>query len=131
MSFLKKLASLFTGGGSKGGSRRSLTIFVLSQRCNEPLSADIDLLNSLSQAEEDDATYYTRKVIQSSGANRCFTQVEVELWFDNNRNLARYEVHGGRWLTETEYAAEVTRFNMPPEEETPPGEDETETPPHS
>jgi hypothetical protein len=131
MSFLKKLASLFTGGGSTGGNRRSLTIFVLSHRCNEPLSADIDLLNSLSQSEDSDATYYTRKVIQSSGANRCFTQVEVELWFDGNRSLVRHEVHGGRWLTETEYAAEVTRFNTPPEEDPPPDEDKTETPPNS
>lgn len=125
MSFLKRLVSIFTGGGSTGGHRRTLTIYVLSQRCREPLSADIDLLNSLSQAEESDATYYTRKMIQSSGANRCFAQVEVELWFDSNRVLLRHEVHGGRWLTETEYAAEVTRFNTPPEE------DETETSPQS
>ena len=116
MSFFKRLAQLFTGGGS-GGNRRTLTIYVLSRRCNEPLSADVDLLSSLSQAEEADATYYTRKVIQSSGANRCFSQVEVELWFDETRNLRRHAVQGGKWLTEAEYDAEVERFNRPPEED--------------
>lgn len=116
MSFFKKLVSLFTGGQRSGGNRW-LTIYVLSRQCNEPLSADVDLLNALSQADAADATYYTRKVIQGSGARRCFAQVEVELWFDGSRKLSRHEVHGGRWLTEAEYAAEVTRFNAPPEEE--------------
>lgn len=115
MSFLKKLTALFTGGGASS-SRRTLTLYVLSSRCNEPISADVDLLNSLSQTDVD-GTYYTRKIIQGSGANRCFAQVEVELWFDGSRNLVRHEVHGGRWLTEAEYAAELTRFNAPPEEE--------------
>lgn len=127
MSFFKKLAQLFTGGGS-ASNRRMLTIYVLSRRCNEPLSADIDLLNSLSQSEEDDATYYTRKVIQSSGANRCFSQVEVELWFDAARNLSRHAVQGGTWLTEAEYAAEVERFNRPPEEDDEPDESEAQEP---
>ena len=125
MSFFKKLAQLFTGGGSVS-NRRMLTIYVLSRRCNEPLSTDVDLLNTLSQAEEADATYYTRKVIQSSGANRCFSQVEVELWFDASRNLSRHEVHGGKWLTEDEYNAEVERFNRPPEEDDEPGNSEAQ-----
>ncbi len=116
MSFFKKLAALFTGGSSTG-NRRTFTIYVLSRRCNEPLSANVDLLNALSQSEESDATYYTRKVIQSSGANRCFSQVEVELWFDSSRNLARHAVHGGSWLTEAEYAAEVERFNRVAEDD--------------
>ena len=128
MSFFKKLAALFSGGSSTG-NRRSFTIYVLSRRCNEPLSANVDLLNALSQSEEADATYYTRKVIQSSGANRCFSQVEVELWFDSSRHLARHAVHGGSWLTEAEYAAEVERFTRVPEDDASPGEvDDTEGP---
>lgn len=118
MSFFKKLAALFTGNGSRAANRRTFTVYALSQRCNEPISGDVDLLNSLSQAEEDDAVYYTRKVIQGSGAHRCFAQVEVELWFDGNRNLLRHKVQGGRWLTEQEYAAELERFNAPPAEDT-------------
>ncbi|RME53291.1 MAG: hypothetical protein D6790_17830, partial [Caldilineae bacterium] len=73
MSFLKKLTSIFTGPGR--GGQRMLTVYVLSTRCQEPLQAQIDLLNALSQSDDPDSTYYTRKVIQGSGRNRCFTQV--------------------------------------------------------
>lgn len=115
MSFLKKLASFFAGGG--GGGSRALPIYIFSNRCREPITADIDLVNSLSRDEEKDNEYYTRKVLQGSGKNRCFTQVEVEIWFDRNKKVSRYEVNGGRWLTEEEYEEELARFNAPPEEE--------------
>ena len=115
MSLLKRLASLFTGKSSSGG--RNLTIYVLSRRCNEPLSAEVDTLNALSGSDDGDASYYTRKVIQGTGRNRCFGQVEVELWFNSQRVLLRHAVSGGRWLTEEEYEAELERFNAPPEED--------------
>ena len=115
MSFLKKLASFFTGGG--GGGSRSLSIYVFSNRCREPIMAEIDLVNSLSRDDENDNEYYTRKVLQGSGNNRCFTQVEVEIWFDRNKNVSRYDVSGGRWLTVEEYEEELARFNAPPEED--------------
>ena len=119
MSFLKKLASFFAGGD--GGGSRALPIYIFSNRCREPITADIDLVNSLSRDEENDNEYYTRKVLQGSGKNRCFTQVEVEIWFDRNKNVSRHEVNGGRWLTAEEYEEELTRFNAPPEED--PGEE--------
>ncbi len=122
MRFLKKLASLFTGGAG-GGNGRSLSIYVFSNRCHEPITAEIDLVNSLSREEESDAEFYTRKVLQGSGKNRCFTQVEVELWFDRNKNIIRYEVSGGRWLSADEYDAELVRFDAPAEEEDPEGAD--------
>ncbi len=114
MSLLKRLAALFTGKSSSGN--RNLTIYVLSKRCNEPLSAEVDTLNALSGSDDDAAALYTRKVIQGTGKNRCFAQVEVELWFDSGRNLLRHAVSGGRWLTAEEYATELARFNAPPEE---------------
>ena len=115
MSFLRNLANLFTGGSR--GDERMLPIYVLSLRCNEPLAADVDLLSALSEADEDDAAYYTRKVLQGSGRNRCFAQVEVELWFDRNKKLIRNKVSGGRWLTLSEYESERERFNAPPAED--------------
>ncbi len=117
MSVLKKLASFFAGGG--GGGSRALPIYVFSNRCREPIAAEIDLVNSLSRDEENDNEYYTRKVLQGSGKNRCFTQVEVEIWFDRNKNVSRYEVNGGRWLSAEEFEEELVRFNAPPEEENP------------
>lgn len=118
MSFLKRLASLFTGGGG-GGSNRNLPIYVFSNRCREPIMAEIDLVNSLSRDEENDNQFYTRKVLQGSGKDRCFTQVEVEIWFDRNKKISNHEVGGGRWLTEEEYEEELIRFNAPPEGEGP------------
>ena len=115
MSFLKKLASFFSGGG--GGDNRAFPIYVFSNRCREPIMAEIDLVNSLSRDEENDDRYYTRKVLQGSGKNRCFTQVEVEIWFDRGKKVSHYEVSGGRWLTQEEYEEELIRFEAPPEEE--------------
>lgn len=115
MSLLKRLASLFSGRPSTGS--RNFTVYVLSNRCQEPLAADVDTLNALSGSDDADAAYYTRKVMQGTGKNRCFAQVEVELWFDSGRTLLRHAVSGGRWLTAEEYAAELERFNAPPEEE--------------
>ena len=117
MSFLKKLASLFSGGG--GGGNRNYPIYVFSTRCREPIMAEIDLVNSLSRDDEKDNQFYTRKVLQGSGKNRCFTQVEVEIWFDRGKKVSHYEVTGGRWLTAEEYDEELIRFNAPPEEEDP------------
>lgn len=80
-------------------------------------------MNSLSRADDGDAEFYTRKVLQGSGKNRCFAQVEVELWLDRGKNIVRHEVSGGRWLTAEEYEVELARFNAPP-----PEEDEAEQP---
>lgn len=80
-------------------------------------------MNSLSREEDSDAQFYTRKVLQGSGQNRCFTQVEVELWFDRNKKVIRHEVSGGRWLTADEYETELARFNAPPQEDKGPESD--------
>ena len=126
MSFLKKLASLFTGGGG-GGSSRSLPIYVFSTRCREPIMAEIDLVNGLSRDEDNDNQFYTRKVLQGSGKNRCFTQVEVDIWFDRSKKVSRYEVSGGRWLTEEEYDEELIRFDAPPEGEDTAADDDSQS----
>ena len=117
MNFLKRLASLFTGGGGGAGNKRYLTIYVLSQRCNEPLSGQVDLLNELSKPDEGEYAYYTRKVLHTTGERRCFAQVEVELYFSQDKQVVHHQITGGRWLTAGEYTAELERFNAPPEEE--------------
>jgi hypothetical protein len=33
----------------------------------------------------------------------------VQLWLDDKKQVTRYEVQGGRWLTAEEYAAELER----------------------
>lgn len=110
MSFWERIASLFKGGGSSGN--RLLDIYVLSRRCNEPIAGQVDLFNELSRTEEDGGdTFYTRKVLHTSGDTRCFDQVEVHLWFNRNKQLAHYDVEGGRWLEREEFDAELARFH--------------------
>lgn len=115
MNFFKSLANLF-GGGRPAADSRMLTVYLLSRRCNEPLAGQIDLLNELSLSDDDAHAYYTRKVFSTTGAKRCFDQVEVELWFDQNKKVIEHQVTGGRWLEAGEYEQELARFNTPPEE---------------
>lgn len=113
MNFLKRLASLFSGKSTP--AQRQFTVYVLSHRCQEPIAGQVDLLNELSQTDEGNG-YYVRKVYSTSGHKRCFGQVEVELWFDANKQLSQHEVQGGRWLETAEYEQELVRFNAPPPE---------------
>lgn len=108
MGFFSKIMAAFTGKAPRG-SERYLSIYVLDHRCREPIVGQIDLLNELSLAEEEGAGYYVRKVLHTSGASRCFGQVEVQVWLDGKKQIARHEVQGGRWLTAEEYAAEMGR----------------------
>ncbi len=117
MNFLKRITG-FLGGGQGGSSNRTLNIYVLSRRCNEPIAGQVDLYNELSQAEDEDG-YYSRKVLHTSGEQRCFDQVEIEMWFDRDKRLDHYDVTGGRWLDEQEYQVELARFQAPPEDEPP------------
>ena len=117
MNLFKRLIGLFGGGG--GGPRsdgRYLTIYLLSRRCNEPISGQVDTLNELSQSDDAQYTYYTRKVIHTSGERRCFDQVEASIYFNQNKQVVHHEVQGGRWLTAEEYEQELARFHAPPDE---------------
>ncbi|MEZ4860316.1 MAG: hypothetical protein R3C14_03385 [Caldilineaceae bacterium] len=109
MNFLQRIAQLFRGGAGGGGDRH-FPIYVMSRRCREPLAGQVDMLNELSVVEEDDAAYYTRKVLHTAGQQRCFDQVEVLLWFDGNKQLLRQEVWGGSWLEADAYASAVAEF---------------------
>lgn len=121
MNLFKRLASFFSGSGgssnSGSGNSRYLTVYVLSRRCNEPISGQIDLLNELSKPDEGDYAYYTRKVLHTTGERRCFSQVEINLYLNQDKKVVHHEVEGGRWLSADEYAVELTRFNAPPPEE--------------
>jgi len=118
MSFFKRLANLFGGrSGGRPGGGRLLTLYVLSRRCNEPIMGTVDLFNEVSQSEDSAYSYYTRKVLHTSGERRCFDQVEVELWFNQNKEVAHHDVTGGRWLDADEYAVELARFHAPPAED--------------
>ena len=102
MNFLRRLSSFFSAR-PPSAETRFFTVYLFNHRCQEPISGRLDLLNDLSLGEEGEATYHARKVFHTSGADRCFSQVEVEFWFDANKRLVNKEVTGGRWLEEGEY----------------------------
>jgi hypothetical protein len=127
MNLLQRFFGLFGGGGSPRSGGRYITLYLLSRRCNEPISGQVDTLNELSASDDAQYTYYARKVIHTSGEHRCFDQVEVNLYFNQNKQIVHHEVQGGRWLTAEEYDQELARFHAPPEDE-PEAEPEAEPP---
>lgn len=104
MGFWENLLALFRG---RPRSERYLPIYVLDHRCHEPLAGQIDLMNELSLDDEEGSGYFVRKVLHTSGAGRCFGQVEVQVWLNPNKEIVRQVVQGGRWLTKDEYVAHV------------------------
>ena len=123
MSLFSKLLNAFQGK-PPGGSDRYIPIYVYSNRCREPIAAQIDIMNEIS-LNDDNKGYFVRKVLHTSGKNRCFGQVEIEVWLDSGKKIERHEVQGGRWLTQEEYAVEVARQAEQPAEEVQPKTDPT------
>ncbi len=102
MEFLKKIGqALFPTTGSKEAP--NYIIYARCNRCQEVLTARVNLYNDLSL--RDDGGYTSRKVL--IGSNRCFQQIEVILHFDAKRALTKREITGGTFITEDEFKAET------------------------
>lgn len=82
-------------------------VYIQCEKCDEKISTRINLRTELSvqYGETDrDNTYFVRK--QLLGKDRCFNIVNVELTFDNKRNLIEQQISGGRFISEDNYLAE-------------------------
>ncbi len=112
MSILDTIKSFFQPGSS--ANQRFLTVYILNFRCNEPISAQIDLYNDLSPAEEGrkDVTFFVRKVLSTSGTLRCYDSSEVQVWLDGRRRVVEYEVTGGKWLEAEAFEEEMAKFQQ-------------------
>ena len=109
MGFWPRLRRLFAPGGAS--PPRYLDVYILNFRCNEPLATQIDLYNDPSPADEGaEAAFFVRKLLSTSGLQRCFATNEIQIWLDRNRRVVNYEVEGGRWLDQEEYEKEMGRF---------------------
>ena len=97
MGFLDSLKSLFSGQSQTGGD--GYWIYVKCRRCGEGIKTRLDLQNSLNPRDE--GGYIVRKTLV--GNQLCFQRVEVELLFDEQRNLVSHEVVGGQLITAEEF----------------------------
>ena len=109
MNIFRRLQQFFMMGGKPTGSDRYLPLYVYSNRCREAVEGQVDLMNELSLDDSSDrGGYFVRKVLHTA-SHRCFSQVEIQLWFDPQKKLITQEVTGGRWLTAAEYAEELRK----------------------
>lgn len=129
MGFIQRLF----GFGAPKADTRHLPIYVYSRRCAEAIAGSVDLFNELSANEEGSEPWFVRKVLHTSGRDRCFDQVELSLWLDAKKNVVRHEVKGGIWLEPDEYARLRKATTSTLEDDEPRGDtaleiDETEMP---
>ena len=104
MGLLKKLASLL--GGGEEGDKDIHREYVRCARCGEKIAVRVDLRHELTpQLDEGEGAYYVRKGVMGSGQNRCFQMIEVELYFDPNRQFLSRYVTGGEFITREEFLA--------------------------
>jgi len=99
MSFLKKLAGLFGGGGAPAD--RGFFVYIKIQRTGEVVRLRLRPGYDLSIA--DDGKPFARKVIIGQ---RGFERVDAELYFDKNYNLVNAEISGGELSDEEAYFAQ-------------------------
>ena len=106
MSFLKKIASIITGGDSKETGNVHWE-YIRCSRCKEQIPVRVDLRNELTpQYEGGEGAYYVRKGIVGSGETRCFRTIEVELFFNSDRQLVSRYISGGEFITKDEFYAQ-------------------------
>lgn len=100
MDFLRRLF----GGGGGGDNAKGMYVYVRPRGCDEVVRVRIDRYNDLSLSD-DGETYWVHKYVRGV---KCFQQVEIDLFFDKNRQLQNSEVAGGALVSEEEYNAWVS-----------------------
>ena len=81
-----------------GKRRDEIWIEVSCGRCGEAVRARVNLNNDLSLLDKgvhERAQYFCRKVLV--GQSGCYQRIEVELYFDTQRNLVEKKVLGGQF----------------------------------
>lgn len=104
MSFLKKISELFSS--SRTSDDTAYWLYVRCKRCGESIRTRVDLHNDLSAnygEGGEETTYLCRKVLM--GQERCFQRIEVQLTFNQERNLIDRQISGGDFITEDQYLA--------------------------
>ena len=107
MGLFKKISSFFTFTNDK--DELGYHIQVRCSRCGEIIESRIDLKNDLSTyygdadvsiTSEKEPHYFCRKTL--IGKERCFQRIEVEMIFDQHRNIIDRQIVGGEFVSESE-----------------------------
>lgn len=109
MGFFKKIASVLTGGESTETGNVHWE-YIRCSRCKEQIAVRIDLRNELTpQYDSSEGAYYIRKGVVGGGETRCYRTIEVELFFNSDRQLVSRYITGGEFIAKDEfYAQEVS-----------------------
>jgi hypothetical protein len=102
VNLLQRLSEFFAPIGRSTAS--TLWIYVQCERCGEKIGTRLNLHNDLSiqyGKTEKHNTYFIRKKL--IGRERCFHPIEVELTFNNRRQLIDQQIRGGKFITEQEF----------------------------
>ncbi len=87
---------------------RGYWVYLLCDRCGEPLQVRIDLLNDLSVEygrRNSDDRYFIRKQVIGSG--NCFQPIEIQLSFNHQRSLIDRSITGGEFISQQEYQVAI------------------------
>ena len=102
MGLFKKLSRLLAPPVK--ADERAYWLYVQCNRCGEKIKSRVDLYNDLSPIyNETGVTYFCRKVL--IGQQRFYQKVEVEMSFDEHRQLTDRKINGGKFITEEEFSS--------------------------
>jgi hypothetical protein len=99
MGFFKKISEMFSPSGPQKPADFATYITVKCDRCGELIQGRINLRNDLSLEDgssPSNPTFFCRKVL--IGEKRCFQTIEIELSFDNKRNIIQRQISGGTFV---------------------------------
>ena len=105
MNLLGRLINRIRAAGDIDSS--DYWVYVKCDQCGEKLRTRVNLYNDLSiqySETEGSNTYFCRKTI--IGSERCFFPIEIELTFDQQRNLVDRTIQGGQFISEAEFHSE-------------------------
>ncbi|HVU15090.1 MAG TPA: hypothetical protein VHD90_27640 [Phototrophicaceae bacterium] len=97
MNFLKRI---FGASGGVGGDV-GIYYYVKPKGCDEIVRVRINRNNDLSLAD-DGKTLWVHKVVMGQ---KCFQRVELDLYFNQSRQLTNSEISGGELVKEADYQA--------------------------
>lgn len=107
MSILKRLGSLFGGGGKGAEERGIFYLYVRCGKCAEKVRVRVntgsDLLRDYDRGTGDAGSgYVLRKDIMDS---KCFQIMHAEVALDDGFRILSQEISGGQFITREDYEA--------------------------